>query len=97
MKAMIDDLLYDTASAVETWGEQTEFDGSNYISLATGSQWNHEALYVTGNDRYFVQWWSTWQGARDRLFPLTHVEAAEWLLRNQYELPASLAGVMKEA
>ena len=89
--------IYDTATATRSWVEQTEFDGMNDISLATGSQWNHEKLHVTGNERFFVHWWSQWQGSRERLFPLTHVEAAEWLVRNQYELPASLVGVLKEA
>lgn len=89
--------IYDTNKADDCWDEQTEFDGSNHISLATGSQWNHERLFVTGNQRYFVWWWSAWQGATDKLFPLTHNEAAEWLIRNQYDLPDHLADVLKEA
>jgi hypothetical protein len=97
MKTINCGYIYDTAASTDSWEEQTEFDGNNHISLATGSQWNHEKLYVTGNARFFVHWWSQWQGSRDRLFPLTHAEAAEWLIRNQYELPASLAGVLKEA
>ena len=61
--------IYNTDKATRSWEERTEFDGMNDISLATGSQWNHEKLHVTGNERFFVHWWSQWQGSRERLFP----------------------------
>lgn len=97
MKLVDNGLLYDTDRAEQSWEEQTEFDGSNMISLATGSQWDHETLYATGRGRYFVQWWSQWQGSRDRLTVLSKEQAADWLIRNRYELPAALAGIFEEA
>lgn len=97
MKAMIDRLLYDTASAVESWNEQTEFNGSSQVSLATDSQWNHEALHRTAKGRYFVHWWSDWRRPSDNLRPLTEIQAAEWLVRNRYDLPAELSEATQEA
>ena len=34
--------------AAKRFDEATIWDGRNRISLATGSQWDHEALYRTG-------------------------------------------------
>jgi hypothetical protein len=67
---------FDLDSA-ERFDEATIWDGRNRISLATGSQWDHEALYRTANGRWVKHWWSQWQG--------TVAEAAAWLVQNGYD------------
>ena len=49
-------------STAESWGEDTRWDGSNHVSIATGSQWDHEQLYQTAGGRFVLYRWSQWQG-----------------------------------
>ncbi len=54
------------ASKAQAWEERTEWDGSNHISLATGSQWDHERLYRTAKGEWTVQCWPQLQEDRPR-------------------------------
>jgi hypothetical protein len=38
-------IVLNTEAAQDCWPEAIYWDGSNQISKATGSQWNHETLY----------------------------------------------------
>jgi hypothetical protein len=64
--------------------EGKRWDGSNNISLATGSQWEHEALYRTAGGRWVLNSWSQLQGTTPEWVFATEGEAREWLLRNEY-------------
>lgn len=66
----------------ERFEEATEWDGSNHISIATGSQWDHEALYRTVGGRWVLHRWSQWQGRPETYRFLTDQEAQTWLLAN---------------
>src|SRR6476469_265050 len=46
----------------ERFGEETRWNGENQISVNSGSQWEHEALYRTAQGRWVLHWWSQWQG-----------------------------------
>lgn len=65
--------------------ESSWFDGSNHISHATGSQWEHEALYRTRGGRWILHSWSQWQGSRDEWIEIDDAAAAKWLVRNGYD------------
>jgi len=73
------------ADSATRYDEATEWDGRNRISLATGSQWDHECLYRTRGGRWIRHWWSQWQGTVDRYEEVTLEEAAAWLVRNGYD------------
>lgn len=65
--------------------ERTEWDGSNSISKATESQWNHEKLYYTVAGHWVLNRWSQIQGTNETYWELTNYEAAEWVIKNEYE------------
>lgn len=93
---MDDGTVVDTANATEKWKEDTFWDGKNYISKATGSQWNHQTLHKSRKGRYYVLCTSQWQGSRDHVEWVSREEAARWLLTNGHELPEDLAGLENE-
>jgi hypothetical protein len=79
--------VVDPEKATESWNEATDFNGSNHISVNTGSQWDHERLYKTAKGRYWLESYSQ----RDRVACEARWteprEAAEWLLANDHKLP----------
>jgi len=81
----------DPKLAKQSWEEGRDWDGNNHISRATGSQWDHETLYLSSKGRYYVIHTSQWQGSLPSTRWLTPQEAAEWLIRNEHELPDDLA------
>jgi len=72
---------FDRAKA-EEFTEATRWDGSNHISLATGSQWDHEILYRTAGGRWVLHGWSQWQGRPESYRFVSDAKAREWLLAN---------------
>lgn len=89
----VDGIILDTTKATARWEEDTEFDGHNHISKATGSQWNHETLYRSAKGRYYIEHTSQQQGARPSATIVTQREAAAWLLANDEHLPDDLAHI----
>jgi hypothetical protein len=88
-----------TDNAVATWPEAREFDGRNRISLATGSQWDHEQLYKSRRGFYYIVEWSQWQGTHARARVVSEEEAAAWLLQQTWEvdeLPEELRAIGKK-
>ena len=65
--------------------EDTRWDGSNHISVATGSQWDHESLQRTASGWYVLHSWSQWQGSREAWTRVSDETAFDWLLKNGYE------------
>lgn len=77
--------------------EGSYWNGNNTISLATGSQWDHENLIVTRKGRFVLNSWSQWQGSGESWQTINENEAAEWLVRNQRdkdELPEAAAALL---
>lgn len=70
--------------AATAYGEGRRFDGANAISLATGSQWEHETLYRTARGAWALSSWSQWEGSTPRCQYVSEETAREWLLRNEY-------------
>ena len=75
------------------WNEATRWDGSNHLSIATGSQWHHEALYLTASGTWIINSWSQWQGSRASWEIVEPDQAARWLVVNGHELPDSLSDI----
>lgn len=77
--------------------ENTRWDGNNHISVNTGSQWDHEALYRTKAGRWVLNTWSQWQGSEERYKFVDDATAKDWLIRNdQDEAVAQHFGELEE-
>ena len=71
------------------YNEGTEFDGNNMISIATGSQWEHEKLYHSASGTWILNHWSQWQGSTERDTVIDDTAAAIWLANNGHLNKAS--------
>lgn len=89
-KFQVDKAVFDTEKAKARWSEASDWNGSNHISRATGSEWNHEDLYLSAKGRYYVVRSSAYQGSQDEMEILSPREAAAWLLLNDHDLPDDL-------
>ena len=78
------------ADKAASWEEGTRWNGNNHVSLATGSQWEHEMLYRTVGGIYVIRHWSQWQGSTPSLEEISADDAARWLSRNNHEPPKAL-------
>lgn len=87
---MEDGTVVDTDNARQSWDEDTTWNGNNHISVNTGSQWEHEALYLSAKGRYYLVKSSQWQGSTDSAEFITEHEAATWLAANDHDMPESL-------
>ena len=80
----IENTIVDTDNASMHWDEATVWNGNNWISKATGSQWEHETLYRSRKGRYYVEHTSQWQGRLPTAEWISPQEAVRWLLTNDY-------------
>jgi hypothetical protein len=67
------------------YDEDTEFDGSNHISVATGTQWDHQGLYRTAGGRWVLFAFSDYQGTLPTYEFVSEDRAREWLLANSHD------------
>ena len=93
---MQDGTVVDTSNAVQSWKEDTRWNGNNHVSLATGDQWTHQELHKSRKGRYWVEHTSQWQGSTPHAEWVSPEEAARWLLTNNEELPEDLAALESE-
>ena len=87
-------------AAVEQYQEDVRWDGHNWISTATGSQWDHQQVNRTRRGKYYLVSWSQWQGSKTEAVAMSLDDAAQWVLRAGY-LPSDcgdpeLAAKVKE-
>jgi len=66
----------------EKYPEDTWWDGSNNISRATGSQFDHQVLLRTAGGHWVLHEWSEYQDVSDTWILINQDDAYEWLLRN---------------
>lgn len=71
--------------AATSWSEDTRWDGSNHISIPTGSQWAHQNLWRTKGGRWVLHEWSQWQGSKDIWRFIGDGAAREWLIVNGHD------------
>jgi len=93
---MEDGTVVKTENATQSWEEATRWNGSNRISVATGSQWNHQELHRSRRGRYWIESYSQWQGSTPHAEWISNRTAAEWLLANGHELPEDLKALEQE-
>lgn len=72
---------FDTDKA-RLFEEARRFNGQNHVSIATGSQWEHEELYLTRKGVWILHEWSQWQGSRETYETVTADTAKQWLIDN---------------
>lgn len=72
------------ANSAKEYDEATEWDGNNHISLATGTQTEHESLYVTKSGVYVLHTWSQWDGILPQYYEISEDQAYDWLIRNEH-------------
>ena len=68
----------------EKFREDSYFNGNNFISKSTGSQWEHEILFITKSGRYILNSWSQWQGSIETYNEISKEEASLWFIKNEY-------------
>ena len=88
--------VVNTDKAQQSWEEDTEWNGHNRISKATGSQWNHETLYHSRKGRYYKVCESQWQGSTPHAEWVDEREAVKWLLLMEHEIPDDLKHLVDE-
>ena len=64
-------------STATKFDEDSRWDGNNHISRATGSQWDHQALYYTASGRWILNSWSQWQGTEDTYEEVSQADAID--------------------
>ena len=89
-KYLVDGVILNTAAAVNSWKEEKRWDGRNMVSVATGSQWVHETLYLSRKSRYWIERTSQWEGAQSHAEFVDNEAAFRWLRLNEWEIPADL-------
>ena len=93
---MSDGTVVDTANASQHWDENTRWNGNNHISVATGSQWEHQMLYRSRRGRYYIEHTSQWQGSTPSAEWVSNEEDARWLLASENDVPAELDTVAEQ-
>jgi hypothetical protein len=77
----------DTATEYE---EGVRWDGSNHVSLATGSKFEHERLFRTAKGSWIKHSWSQWQGSTPSWERISAETAARWLVLCEHDSPEAL-------
>jgi len=96
-RVSIGDGRWFNADKADKFYEGRDFDGSNHISRATGSQWEHETLYHTAKGKWVLYHWSQWQGSRDSYTVISDQDSYRWLIRNGHhdEVPDEAMEVLE--
>lgn len=75
----------------DRWDDATALDGSNRISVATGSQWAHETLWRSAMGNWVLQRCVHSDGGLMRYHQIAEKNAYDWLIANDHTdaVPAS--------
>ena len=92
---MEDGTIANTYMAADVWGEERDWAGDNVVSRNTGSQWEHETLYLSSKGRYYIVSTSDWQGSMSTAHWVDKIQAVAWLLLNEHVIPAKLDRLAK--
>jgi hypothetical protein len=71
------------ADSATAYREAEDWDGSNNISVNTGSPWDHQTLYRTSKGRWVLNNWSQRQDTPERYEFITDDAAQTWLVHNK--------------
>ena len=81
----------------ECFEEDSNWDGSNSVSKATGSKTEHEVLYKTAGGNWVLNCWSQWQGTTETWEIVSESVAVEWMLTNGHGLDLEALGLGEQA
>lgn len=87
-------IWFDSEKA-EKFEEKTYWNGNNHISKATGSQLEHESIFLTKGGAFVLSHWSQFQGSVDTCEIISKEEASKWFAKQEFsddELPKDLLG-----
>ena len=70
-------------ATAQQFDERTNWDGNNHISVATGSQWEHQRLYYTAGGRWILNSWSQWQGTAESYEEIDEAAAIDWIITQE--------------
>jgi hypothetical protein len=87
-----DGKVLNTDKASAEWEEAIDWNGQNFVSRPTRSQWEHETLYRSSKGRYYIERTSQRPESRPYAVLVTNEQATAWLLANDHELPQELVG-----
>lgn len=91
---------FDADKAIE-FAEATWWDGSNHISVITGSQWEHETLFYTRSGNWVLRFASCYQGTPTTYTQVSEQDAVDWLITNDHHdinnLPTQIQVRVSEA
>lgn len=73
------------AESATLFDEDTNWNGNNHISCATGSQFEHERLYRTRGGLWVLFHWSQWQGSTKTYSEINSGEAGKWMVINGHD------------
>ena len=93
---MDDGTVVNTSNASNSWEEDTTWNGNNYISVATREFGNHETLYMSRKERYYLEHKSQFQRRLPWAEWISNQRAAAWLLANNHEVPEDLLAAADE-
>jgi len=96
MRAAIYDGTWFDLDKAERIHEGTDWDGSNHISRATGSQWDHQDLYRTASGKWVRHDWSQRDWVRDSYNLISAKAAAQWVVVNGRDVPQELASLVAD-
>ena len=68
------------------YSEESEWNGNNYISKATGKQCYHENIFVTKSGKYILHSWSNYQGVSETFEEISKKQAANWFSKQGFDL-----------
>lgn len=80
---------FDLDKATKFQGK-TRHDGRNFISVNTGSQWEHQDLYRTAKGAWVLNSYSSYQGRGESWEAINDQSAVDWLIRNERDIPKDL-------
>lgn len=86
----MENCVVDTGRATQSWEEARDHDGNNFISRATGTQWDHETLYRSRKGRFYKECTSAYQGSTPHAEWVSPEEAVRWFVLNDHEVPEDL-------
>jgi hypothetical protein len=70
----------------ETWQQDKDWDGSNWVGVATGSQWVDEWLHRTAGGKWVLNTDAhRYHSGPNAYRYITGAQAREWLLKNQHD------------
>jgi len=78
------------AEKAEQFDEESYWNGRNFISKATGNQWEHETLFKTRSGKWVLNHWSNFQGSLETYVEIDEEAAATWFLKQGMDLPEGL-------